>query len=88
MSEYNTDEQNEKARNFRFINYNEILKEQFHLAYFGHIEYLASEDMVVLERHALYHILVEQKKEEKKAHEEAMKKARENRGKRSWRRRR
>lgn len=83
LSEYKTEAENIKARDFKFSNYEEIMREQFHLAYFGRINYLGSDGMSVLERHTMYRMLVEQKKEEKKAQEEAMKSS----GKKSWRKR-
>lgn len=51
------------------------MKEQFQLAYHGKIEYGASDDMSTLERRTMYRILVNQKDEEKKAQEEAIKAA-------------
>ena len=87
MSEYNTDEKNIEARRDRFSNYEAIMKEQFHLAYYGRVGYSDSESMSVLERHTMYRILVEQKQEEKKANEEALKKRSGNKKKgSSWRR--
>ena len=64
------------------------MKEQFQLAYHGQIEYDASDNMTVLERHTMYRILVEQKNEERKAQEEAMKAAEAKRKAGSWRRHR
>ena len=83
LSEDKTEEENLKVRDFKFSNYEEIMREQFHLAYFGKINYLGSDGMSVLERHTMYRMLVEQKKEEKKAQEEANKSS----SKKSWRRR-
>ena len=74
LSEFNTDEQNLESRRVRFSTYESIMKEQFHLAYYGRVGYEDSNDMSVLERHTMYRLLVEQKKEEKKATDEAMKK--------------
>lgn len=51
------------------------LKEQFQLAYFGKIDYNASEHMTVQERRIMYKLLLEQKQDEKKQHEDAMKAA-------------
>lgn len=53
------------------------MKEQFQLAYFGKISYESTENMSNLERRTMYKILVDQKEAEKKAHDEAMKKAKE-----------
>lgn len=85
MSEFNSDEDNEKARDIRLSSFEAIIKEQFHLAYFGKIEYTASNEMSVQERRTLYKILVDQKTEERKAQEEAIRKAKES-GKSGWRR--
>lgn len=48
-----------------------ILEQQFHLSYvkIGGISWEATENMSPYERKALYHLLVEQKEEEKKAME-------------------
>ena len=78
LSEFNTDEQNRKARDIRMANFRNLMKEQFHLTYFGKVEYWATEQMSSLERRSMYQILVDQKKEEKKAHEEAVKSAKDN----------
>lgn len=86
LSEYNTVEENNKIRDFRLANFNAILKEQFQLAYHGHIEYDASDQMTVLERHTMYKILVDQKSEEKRSHDEALKAAEAKRKSTSWRR--
>lgn len=59
--------------------YEGILRQQFQLSYFGHISYEATESMSVSEREYMYHILVDQKGEEKKQQEEAMKNAKANR---------
>ena len=88
MSEYNTDKENETARDFRMANFQAIMKEQFHLTYYGHVEYGASDNMSVLERHTMYRILVDQKQEERKAQEEAMKAAEAKKKSGSWRRKR
>jgi hypothetical protein len=64
------------------------MREQFQLAYHGKIEYAATDDMSILERHTLYRILVTQKEDEKKAQEEAIKAAEAKRKATSWKRRR
>ena len=56
-----------------------IMKEQFQLTYFGKVDYQSTNDMTTLERHMMYRLLVEQKEEERKAQEEAIKKAKESR---------
>lgn len=88
LSDDNTDEENNKARDFRLANYEAIVKEQFQLAYFGKIDYVASEDMPVMERHTIYRILVNQKQEERKAQEDAAKAAEAKRKSGSWRHKR
>ena len=88
LSEYNTEEENIKIRDFRLENFKAILKEQFQLAYHGHIEYGASDEMTILERHTMYKILVDQKAEEKKSHDEALKAAEARRKTGGWRRHR
>lgn len=64
-----------------------VLREQFQLAYFGKISYDASEHMSYQERRTMYKLLIEQKQEERKQQEEAVRaaKARQstsNRGRR------
>lgn len=88
LSENKTDKENIEARDFRLANFNAILKEQFHLAYFGKIDYMSSENMSVMERHSLYRILVDQKQEERKANEEAIKAAEAKRKSGNWHRKR
>nr|DAS48233.1 MAG TPA: hypothetical protein [Caudoviricetes sp.] len=63
------------------------MKEAFQLAYFGRVSYESVDNMSSLERRTMYQLLVEQKKEEKKAQDEAIQKARENKGSRRHRRR-
>lgn len=75
MSEYNTEEYNERARDVRLSNFNRIMQEQFQLSYFGKISYEASDKMTVFERNTMYSILLEQKEVEKKARDEAIKKS-------------
>lgn len=87
LSEFNTDQQNLEARRVRLSQFESIIREQFQLTYFGHIEYGASDNMSIHERHTLYRILVEQKKEERKAHEEAIKNAKANKNtNKGWKR--
>ena len=83
MSEYNTDKQNKEAADIRMRTYEMILKEQFQLNYFGYIPFSASDNMAVTERHILYSILADQKSEERKAQEEAIKKSQSK--KKGWR---
>ena len=63
------------------------MKEAFQLAYFGRVSYESVDNMSSLERRTMYQLLVEQKKEEKKAQDEANQKAKENKGSRRHRRR-
>ena len=88
MSNDNSEEENIKIRDYRLENFRAILKEQFQLAYHGKIDYGASDSMTVLERHTMYKILIEQKQEEQKAREEAIKIAEARKKSGSWRRRR
>lgn len=75
MSEDRTEEENKQIKESRMNAFSGILKEQFQLAYFGHISYEASEGMSVSEREHMYHILMNQKSEERKQQEEAIKAA-------------
>lgn len=63
------------------------MKEAFQLAYFGRVSYESVDNMSSLERRTMYQLLVEQKKEEKKVQDEAIQKAKENKGSRRHRRR-
>ena len=85
MSEYNTEDENLRAREVRMLSFRNIMREQFQLAYFGKISYGDSNTMSVLERHTMYSILTEQKKEEKKEQEEALKASKEK--SKNWKRR-
>lgn len=85
MSEYNTETENLRAREVRMLSFRNIMREQFQLAYFGKISYGDSNTMSVLERHTMYSILAEQKKEEKKAQDEALKSSKEK--SKNWKRR-
>ena len=85
LSEFNTDEENAKAAKIRSDVFNMIMREQFQLSYFGHISYEASDNMSVMERHTMFSIVLEQKTDEKKAREEAMKKSESKR--KGWRHR-
>ena len=87
MSEFNSDEDNIRARDIRMSGFEGILREQFQLSYFGKISYDASEYMTYQERRTMYKILIEQKKEERKQHEEAMKRAKANQSSNRGRRR-
>ena len=86
MSEFNSLSENERAKNIRLRGFEGVLREQFQLSYFGKISYDASEHMTYQERRTMYKLLVEQKQEEKKQHEEAVKQAKakqsSNRGRR------
>lgn len=86
LSEFNSDEYNNKAREIRFTAFRSLMREEFQLAYFGKISYESVEHMSSLERRTMYQILVEQKKEEKKAQDEAIKSAKEKKASRGRRR--
>ena len=88
LSEDRTDKENEQARDFRMANFQAIMKEQFQLTYYEKVDYGASEQMSVLERHTMYKILVEQKQIERKAQEDAIKAAEAKKKSGSWRRKR
>lgn len=88
LSDYNTDEENKAARDIRFSAFRTLMKEAFQLAYFGRVSYESVDNMSSLERRTMYQLLVEQKKEEKKAQDEAIQKAKEGKkGSRRHRRR-
>lgn len=87
LSSYNTEEENKVAREIRFSAFRVLMKEAFQLAYFGRVSYESVDNMSSLERRTMYQLLVEQKKEEKKAQDEAIQKAKENKGSRRHRRR-
>ena len=86
MSEENSLSENERAKSIRIRGFEGICKEQFQLAYFGKISVDASERMTYQERRTMYKLLIEQKQEEKRQHEEAVKAAKarsqSNRGRR------
>lgn len=73
LTEYNSLEANQRSRKIRVQGFENVLKEQFQLAYFGKIDYSASEQMTVQERRIMYKLLLEQKQDEKKQRDEAMK---------------
>ena len=75
MDESKSQQENLRARDIRLRGFENTLREQFQLAYFGKISIDASERMTFQERRTLYKLLVEQKQLEKKQHEEAMKAA-------------
>ncbi len=86
MSEFKSLSDNERAKHIRIQSFEGVLREQFQLAYFGKISVDASERMTIQERRTMYKILVEQKQEEKKQHEEALRQSKAqsaaNRGRR------
>lgn len=88
LSDDKTLEENQKISEFKLDNFNAVMREQFQLAYHGKIEYAASDDMLILERRTMYRILVEQKQDEKKAQEEAIKAAEAKRKAGAWKSRR
>ena len=86
LSDYNTDEENKAAREIRFAACRTLMA--FQLAYVGRVSYESVDSMSSLERRTMYQLLVEQKKEEKKAQDEAIQKAKEGKkGSRRHRRR-
>ena len=76
MSEDKSLDENQKIRSIRIRGFENVLREQFQLAYFGKISYEATEQMIFQERRTMYKLLVEQKQLEKQQHEEAVKSAR------------
>lgn len=87
MSEYNSLSANERAKAIRLRGFEGVLREQFQLAYFGKISVDASERMSFQERRTMYKLLIEQKQEERKQHEEAMRAAKANQSNNRGRRR-
>lgn len=74
MSEDYPDSKNIRIRDRRLNYYRNILKEQFYLSYYGHINYSATDIMNIFERKNLYNILLDQKNREKEKREEYNKK--------------
>lgn len=64
---------------YRTRHWNDVVKQQFQLSYYGKVSYEISQDMPVHEREFIFGLLLEQKQAEKKAREEAQKAAEANR---------
>lgn len=60
---------------YRRARWENVIKQQFQLAYFGKIDYSDTQDMPVFEREYLFHLLVEQKDAEAKQMEDAKNKS-------------
>lgn len=60
---------------YRSKHWEDVVKQQFQLAYFGKVSYEESQEMPIHEREFMFGLLLDQKSEEKKAHEEAIKAA-------------
>ena len=58
---------------YRSKHWEDVVKQQFQLAYFGKVSYEESQDMPIHEREFMFGLLLDQKSEEKKAHEDAIK---------------
>ena len=58
---------------YRMARWENIMKQQFQLSYFGTIDYATSNSMTVYEREKLFELLTQQKDIEKKIQEDAMK---------------
>lgn len=61
--------------NYRTRHWNDVVKQQFQLSYYGKISYTESQEMPIHEREYMFGLLLEQKAAEKKAQEEAQKAA-------------
>lgn len=59
----------------RTRHWNDVVKQQFQLSYFGKVSYEESQEMSIHEREYMFGLLLEQKAAEKKAQEEARKAA-------------
>lgn len=77
MSEYKSERENLRIRDYRIESFKSILREEFQLAYFGKINFESVDNMDVRERTMLFNLLLEQKKAEKKAQDDAIKRAKE-----------
>ena len=60
---------------YRSKHWEDVVKQQFQLAYFGKVTYEESQDMPIHEREYMFGLLLEQKDAEVKAREEAIKQA-------------
>lgn len=61
--------------NYRIKHWEEVVKQQFQLAYYGRVSYEESQEMSIHEREYMFGLLIEQKSAENKAKEEALKAA-------------
>lgn len=61
--------------NYRIKHWEEVVKQQFQLAYYGRVSYEESQEMSIHEREYMFGLLIEQKSAENKAKEEAIKAA-------------
>lgn len=68
-----------KKWEYRSRHWEEVVKQQFQLAYYGKVSYTESQDMPIHEREFMFGLLLEQKALEKKAHEDAVRAAEEAR---------
>ena len=86
----NNKKKNDEIWEYRMEMFRRIIKEQFQLAYFGRIDYGATDLMFIGERRLLYNTLVDQKQEEKnqqdRSIQEAQAKSRSSKSSNSWRR--
>lgn len=56
---------------YRTRHWNDVVKQQFQLSYYGKVSYTESQEMSIHEREYMFGLLLEQKQAEKKAQEEA-----------------
>lgn len=75
QNENDSPEDLQRKWTYRSRHWEEVVKQQFQLAYFGRVSYEESQEMPIHEREFMFGLLLEQKSEEKKAHEEAIKAA-------------
>lgn len=68
---------NDNVYRLRAQSLTNIVTRQFQLVYFGHFNYAELDELAISEFDALYNMLLEQKNEEKKASEEALRKQKE-----------
>ena len=60
---------------YRSRHWEDVVKQQFQLSYYGQVDYAISQDMPIHEREFMFSLLLDQKQEEKKAREDAIKNA-------------
>lgn len=75
QSETDSPEDVMRKWHYRSKHWEDVVKQQFQLAYFGKVSYEESQEMPIHEREYMFGLLVEQKEAERKAHEQAMKEA-------------